>query len=402
MKILKKMASAQNPAKFVWEVGGLRDDEKTTSTNPKKEKSFEELVEIITSRKIEHLTQNDKLNFLHKFLSEIGNEKHSSEFQELLQKIEEKFNVKYDKENHEKFVNKVVSEVRDLLLSKMGPTSSYQLPSWQKFRENYHSDEDRNRFLGEKPTIQAEKSLIIPAETSKSERIQDFISECENIEKMLKKNPALPVSVMVFSLADKVLKIYEAGNDILKRIMMFPNVHYVDILEKGGITKALNGEDNKDNSQELSKLRHATNHRWEGQERINRINRIREITGFSEEEKTDEEIIDFIKNWQSSESREFNKIYINATAVDWDGTLWKDGKFNNELWEKIKDEPGLFIATGGDLDNVYKKLESLNIDIGVCAKQKLRGYKIEKLIDDLSQDKIKNQYGIIVKKHEMV
>ena len=40
MKILKRMASAQNPAKFVWDVGKIGDEEEIASTNPENEKKF--------------------------------------------------------------------------------------------------------------------------------------------------------------------------------------------------------------------------------------------------------------------------------------------------------------------------------------------------------------------------
>ena len=97
-----------------------------------------------------------------------------------------------------------------------------------------------------------------------------------------------------------------------------------------------------------------------------------------------------------------------AACVDWDGTLFKDGHFQDQALghaKKAAMQRGLplVIWTGGDVKAVYKKLAETGIDtIRVCRKQDCSGLKARWAMDDQSQQSLKDIYGIDVQEFENV
>ena len=101
--------------------------------------------------------------------------------------------------------------------------------------------------------------------------------------------------------------------------------------------------------------------------------------------------------------------YYDAVFCDIEGTLIKDGEFNKELFEELKNyakEKPVNIWTGGGLyfmlkpGNYFRRnFDKEGMFFPLLEKRLFKGNKVEIAIDDLPKDLFEREYGIKVNKY---
>lgn len=220
---------------------------------------------------------------------------------------------------------------------------------------------------------------------------------------MMQKMMKYP-NVRVFSMKEFWQRGIEAkdawedvNNDIIRDIMMQNIIH-------GGRT----GMNSVILDNSLSGIRHDLWHALNGSMNHDKkalIERARALwlTG------TDEEIIDQVINSKINKNRNQNFMSINGAFVDWDGTLFQDGKFRRDIFKEVfklskeRWDP-LSIWTGwGDINQIYHTLEQNGIiGFNVCSKQDCSGIEVAYAFDDIDKEKLEEEYGVKIREFSKV
>ena len=116
-------------------------------------------------------------------------------------------------------------------------------------------------------------------------------------------------------------------------------------------------------------------------------------------EKDQAKAYKFISNYQLDFGKEFEGEKLKGVFCDAEGTLFdsKTGKMNLKILEKLDEydkKEFVRIWTGGKIEETKKVLAKENRSWMVLSKYDFHGSEPEVVIDDLSEDEFKKQYGI--------
>lgn len=208
-------------------------------------------------------------------------------------------------------------------------------------------------------------------------------------------------------------------NPIWHAAMAYPNVHFVRLpfalADVRGIIEASKKEtsrpedplakrlpDLRKDQDEIQSLEHIMNRMLEagGSQLIDWENKARKIFG---NEITLDEIVQKVRknNPSSIEGQLAGESYPDL-CVDIEGTLIRNGEINLELLEKIKmvkKEQPITIWTGGDIEHYGKILRESGIAYKILSKYWLKGAKVAKAIDDMSEEEFKQKYDVEVEQY---
>ncbi len=236
----------------------------------------------------------------------------------------------------------------------------------------------------------------------------------QTLDKLI-QNPCLPVKLYhPYSKFD--LQSFVKQNPSIATVYHFPNVRLISTLQLIPNIYTIYSEpkpslfSDTDRITALeqirSSIRHDLKNALSGNSRFDKTKLIARATkelGFIGSE--DEITTAIMERSKTIQPASFHKI--DGFFVDWDSTLYKDKNFSRELFhyatsEAMKEKLPLAIWTGGNVDEVYRTLQQLNIEtVDVCSKQDCKGLKITHAIDDENMDSL-SEYGIEVENFQKI
>ncbi len=149
----------------------------------------------------------------------------------------------------------------------------------------------------------------------------------------------------------------------------------------------------------IASLRHGIN-KVDGYGRQDWLNETREtgVTG------TDEEVINYIRNWEPETAGEFAGKYLEGIFVDAYQTLFDDKWVIDmnvlEIVSKLAEETkkNVFVISDSPKSELKKLMDDREIPWPLLSKYDLRGAELEIVIDNLSRSEFKRMYQIFSQK----
>lgn len=207
-------------------------------------------------------------------------------------------------------------------------------------------------------------------------------------------------------------KTLQKRDDLLSALLAYPNVEYIDILNLKEIVPAYqritSGKkvldkttialyEFKEWEKKLAELRHVIHRIESNPQKLEKWLEDAKKAGIT---GTDEEILNFVRNWKPGtvskfEGKELEGVFVDAfeTLFDENWNLIPSVQSAVEKLSMQKSKP-IFVISDSEKTELKKRLDKNNINWPLLSKFDIRGANLELVIDNLTQEEFENRYDI--------